>query len=158
MSVLDPIIQWMAHGRYNVTEPTYTDGEQAELQTTSNGRLKVEASFGASDGVKLWNNPGVATSERIVKNTSGKLYRILVSNPGVADAFLFVFNASARPSNGSTAEIVPPIKILAGADAEIGLDLDPYDATVGIYWGASSTHDDFTYDATATLKVATRYG
>lgn len=158
MSLLDPIIQWMAHGRFNTTEPTYTDGQQAELQTTSNGRLKVEASFGASEGTKLWNLPGVATSERVVKNTNGQLYRILVSNPGASAVFLFVFNSNARPSNGSTAEIVPPIAIAAGGDAEISLDLDPYDATVGIYWGASSTHDDFTYDAAATLKVATRYG
>lgn len=157
MSVLDSVFKWLAHARYNVTTPTYSDGDQAELQTTSSGRLKVDAVLGADDGAKLWSLSGAATSERIVKASSGKLFRVLASNPGASVAYLFLYNSATRPTNGSTAAIVPPIAIAAGSDATVDLQIDPYDCTVGIYWGASSTHDDFTYDNTATLLVSVRY-
>lgn len=154
MSVLDSIFDWLGHARYNATAPTAADGEQVELQCTKDGRLKVDI---ASTGATVWSSPGAATSERIVKASSGTIYRLMVSNSGGSDVFLFLCNASARPVDGSTAEIVPPLKIPAGGSGEIDFELRPYNATAGVYWGASSTHGTFTYSAGATLLVATEY-
>jgi hypothetical protein len=154
MSVLDSIFNYVGKLRYNVTPPTPVDGELVEWQADSTGRLRVDI---AATGSTLWSSPGAAVAEKIVKASNGKIYRLFISNPGASTAFVFLFNSAVRPTNGSVAEIVPPLQIPAGGSGEVDFELRPYDATVGIYWGASSTHGTFTYDSGATLLVATEY-
>lgn len=154
MSVLDSVFKWLGHARYNATAPTLTDGSQGELQCTKDGRLKVDI---ASTGATVWSSPGAATSERVVKASTGTIYRLMLTNTGASDVHVFLFNAAARPLNGSTAEIVPPLKLTPGGSGEIDFELRPFAASVGIYWGASSTAGTFTYDSGATILVATEY-
>lgn len=157
MAWLDTVFKFIGLARFNVVTPALTNGQTSEFQCDSSGRLLVNAQASNT----YWSDGGVATSERVVKNTAGRVHQIFGRNTGVTDRYVFVFNhnasgAGARPANGSTAHLFVPVKVKAGEAFSIDLDRSRAFAT-GLYWGASSTDATFTYDGTATFEIAAEY-
>jgi hypothetical protein len=154
MAWLDTVFKYVGLARYNSITPSLTNGAASEFQCDSEGRLLVNSQVATTS----WNDAGTPAAERVVKSASGKFYQMIVHNTGASTRWLFVFNATARPSNGSSGEMFTPIKVLAGEYASLTVDRDRARAfATGLYWGASSTDSTFTYDAAATFANATEY-
>lgn len=158
MSFLDSIFKYVGQLRYSTTEPSPTNGDLVEWRSDASGRLLVNIDPGGF----TWNPPGSPGPERVVKASNGKLRRMWATNTGGSGAWFFVFNHNDdgvdRPTNGSTAQIIPPVFVDAGKSVPVcDFGLQPFAATVGIYWGASSTAGSFTYASGATFSVATEY-
>jgi hypothetical protein len=152
MSWLDTVFKYIGYARYNTVTPALSSGQTSELQCDATGRLLVNNLTIDT----LWNDAGAAAAERIVKSSAGKVYQIFGRNTGVATKYFFLFNANARPSNGSTGELFVPLKVDAGQT--FVLTVERFRSfTTGLYWGVSSTDGTFTYDAAGAFCVATEY-
>ncbi len=156
MSWTDTIFKFLGRARYNTITPSAASGELVEAQCDANGRLLVSTQPINSN----WQDAGVATSERVVKASAGKIHQIFGRNTGGADKYIFIFNHNAgggsRPVDGSTAEIFVPIRVKAGEFFSIDV-VRPRAFSVGLYWAISSTDATFTYDATGTFVVTAEY-
>ena len=152
MSWLDTVFKFVGYARYNTITPSLTTGQTSEWQCDANGRLLVNQQ--ATNTV--WTDAAASKSELVVKNGSGKIYKLLVSNSGGSTRYLYLFNATARPSNGATGELFVPIPLTAGAFQQITFER-PRAFGTGLYWGVSSTHGTFTYDSGGTLLTSIEY-
>jgi hypothetical protein len=152
MAWLDTVFKFIGYARYNSVTPALSSGQASELQCDSAGRLLVNN----LNIDTLWNDAGAAASERVVKGGTGKVYQIFGRNTGASTKYIFLFNANARPANGSTGELFVPLRVEAGQT--FVLTVERFRAfTTGLYWGVSSTDATFTYDATGAFCVATEY-
>lgn len=152
MAWQDTIFKFLGLARYNATPPTLTNGATSELQVDSSGRLLVNP--GATS--TTWADGGAAAAEKQVKASAGKLWQIFGRNTGASTRWIFIFNATARPSNGSTAALFTPVRVAAGESFAIVLDRSRAFST-GLYWGISSTDATFTYDSGGTFVVSAEY-
>ena len=152
MSWTDTIFKFLGRARYNTITPNLANGDSCEAQCDANGRLLVNT--GALN--TLWSDGGISAAERSIKSAPGRLYQVFGRNVGGSDRYLFFYNATARPSNGSTAHIFTPIKIAAGESFTLYLDR-PRSFSVGLYWVISSSDGTLTFDAAATFQISAEY-
>lgn len=156
MSILDAIFRFVPYGRMNAVAPSPENGQLTELQINDRGQLRVTTDA----AITSWADAGVVAAEKVVKGTAGRVHQILGRNTGGSTVYVFFFNhASAggsRPANGVTTELFLPIKVDAGE--AFALELPRARAfSTGLYWGASSTDEDFTYASGATLAISVEY-
>ncbi len=149
---LDALFKQAPSALYETTEPSLAPNERHDLRCDDTGRLLVnQLAVGTT-----FHSPGVAAAEKTVKSSAGRLYMFAVTNAGGADVYVSAFDAAARPSNGSTSELAPPVKVPAGGTAWIELPR-PREFSAGLYIGASSTANAFTYSSGASLRIYAEY-
>lgn len=156
MAWIDTIFKFLGHARYNAITPSLTSGETVEAQCDERGRLLV-----STEPINTqWADSGVATAERVVKGSPGKLHMIFGRNVGSSDGYVFVFNHAAagagRPANGSAAYLFLPIKVGTGEGFSIELPR-ARGFSQGLYWGVSSTDSTFTFASSARFTISTEY-
>ena len=73
------------------------------------------ASLAANAGPHVGVSSASAEKSHVIMAATGTLYRALVTNTGVADAYLFVLDATSLPANGALpAAGTVPILVAAG--------------------------------------------
>lgn len=152
MAWTDTVFKFLAMARYNAVLPSLTNGASADFQCDASGRLLVNA--GAIN--TTWADGGASVAERQVKASAGRLWQIFGRNTGGSPLWIFIFNATARPANGSTAALFVPIRVAAGESFSVVLDRARAFST-GLYWGISSTDATFTYASGGTFVVSAEY-
>lgn len=156
MSFLDTVFNFLARGRYYATPQYHESGDLAELQTNRKGHLLVDPYGGSQSS---WQDTSAASSERVIKSTSGELFQAVFFNTGATDVFIFLFDHAAsgggRPSDGGV-PIFIPVRLPPGGERGISL-ARPRRFNAGLYWGASSTPDVFTHDSGALVMSAAEY-
>lgn len=55
----------LVSGQYNVSPPTYTDGQQTTIQTDANGRVLTATGSGGTDNVNLTELGGAAVTANV---------------------------------------------------------------------------------------------
>ena len=152
MAWLDTIFKFIGYARYNAITPNAANGEAVELQCGPDGRLLV-----STEPINTtWADGGAAAATKTVKAAAGKLHQVFGRNTGGSDRFIFFYNATAKPSDGSTAHIFVPVKVKAGEAFSIELPR-PRAFSVGLCWAASSTDNSLTYDAAGSFQVSAEY-
>lgn len=152
MSWPDTVFKFLSLARYTSITPTLAEGEAGELRLDSTGRLLVAP----QPTNTLWQDSGPSVAERVVKGSAGRLFQIFGRNTGGSVAYVFIFNATARPANGSTAHLFTPIKVAPGDHFSIELER-PRAFSQGLFWSSSSTDGAFTYASGASFAVTTEY-
>jgi hypothetical protein len=90
-----------------------------------------------------YNSGGaLASGGVIVSDGPARLYNLTVTNQGVADQFILLFDAPAVPANGAAA--VAGFKIAAGTTGRIDYGWRGKAFEQGICWSNSSTLPDLT--------------
>lgn len=157
---------------YNDTQPTYTDGQEATLQTDNRGNLRTREQYSpvAEDNTagvlsnlqkpvnsstyspSNFKDSGSVTKDS-VKASAGNVYSLRVTNENAAVRYFQLHNKASDPSAAETA--VRYWVIPAGSGTAPGiLQLDSsyfapsYHMTTGIAWAISTTATTFTDSAT----------
>jgi hypothetical protein len=160
MSWTDTVHKFLAHLSYNTTLPTYTDGQTAEAQSDSRGRLIV--SVGATSGAPptsvtagtTWvDTASMTPSYRglISASASSLLFAQFQSTYGIG-GYIQLHNLAAAGSlsSGVTVPTMVPIPIAAYGTVNIELPRGRYFST-GIVWSYSLTPYVYTTDSSATI-------
>ena len=105
MSWVDSVFTFLARARHNTVLPSYASGDQAELQTDSNGRLLTAIGGTSYDGTRLrvqtdpsgilwFAQQTAAAATTVVKASAGKVHQITATNAGAAAVALWVTDGS----------------------------------------------------------------
>lgn len=152
MAWTDTVFKMVPLLRRNTITPSIENGATSEFQCDAQGRLLVNTQSPNT----IWADGGSSAATKTVKGTSGRLYQIFGRNVGVSAAYIFIFDATTKPADGSLAEMFVPVKLEAGAAFSIDLPR-PRAFSNGLTWVASSTDESLTYASGATFVVAAEY-
>lgn len=141
------IFQWMGFTRYNTSAPVNTNGSTCELQSDVNGNLKVAVSTTAPLGTSFTTS-GTPGDGALMASGARTLYRLTCVNEGTAKLWLFVFDATTKPS-GTPASVCIPLPVFPSSVGELVYP-NGRKFNNGIYVALSSTYGVFT-DATGGL-------
>lgn len=152
MSWLDTIFKFTPLQRRNSITPNVQDGATCEAQCDAEGRILVSTESPNA----VWSDGAANASQRVVKNSSGKVYQVFGRNTAGAARYLFVYDAAVKPADGSTAHIFTPVKVEAGLAFSLTLPR-PRKLTNGLTWVVSTSDITLTYDASGAFQVAVEY-
>jgi hypothetical protein len=172
-------------GTFVTTQPTYTTGQQTDLQTTNRGEVLaalsvagVLASIKAASTAPLATDPALVvtispnlpvpttsfvnsaatTNATSVKASAGTVYNITASNTGAAAAFVKFYNKATAPTVGTDVPVFT-IAIPASGTVTIAPAMLGIRFSTGIALAITNlaADTDTTVIAAAQVKVATSY-
>lgn len=172
-------------GTFTTTLPTYTTGQQTDLQTTARGEvLAAISAAGNTAAVKPASTAPVATDLALVvgispnlpvatssfvtsaattnatsiKASAGTVYSITCSNTGAAAAFVKFYNLAAAPTVGTSVPVFT-LSIPASGTVTVPVGLVGIRFTTGIALAITNlaADTDTTAVVAAQVKVATSY-
>jgi hypothetical protein len=162
MAWTDTVHKFLAHLTHNTTLPTYTDGQTAEAQSDSRGRLIVSVgatSVPTSGTVSTtWYDCITATHKAtIVGSAKSLLFAQFQSTYGVA-GWIQIHNLAAHTSLSTGVTVPTMVSIPIAANGTVSIDL-PRGRTMsnGLVWAFSSTPSVWTQDAAATVMASVEY-
>ena len=105
MAWSDSVFKFLSLARHNTVLPSYASGDQAELQTDSNGRLLTAIGGTSYDGTRLrvqtdpsgvlWYAQQTApAATTVVKASAGKVHQITATNDGAGPVIMWVTDGS----------------------------------------------------------------
>lgn len=160
-------------GKYNLTRPTYTDGQRGDAQLTSSGGLitspdKLYGEDPTNDLLAIHLKPIAASgyqpssykdfgtvTKANIKNTPGNVYALRITNINAAVRYFQLHNKASAP----VATEVPQLSFMipagtATAPAILEIDMSWFalyeNFSLGIGWAISTTRGTFTDSATAS--------
>lgn len=113
-------------GKYNLTPPTFSDGQRADAQVDANGNIKVaEATLGAGEDLSFTNDSvkGVTRVEQHYAGTNINSNTTTTVKSGAG--FLHLININKKGATGNTATLYDSI---TGAGTVLGV-IDTTDKT-----------------------------
>lgn len=162
MSWTDTVHKFLAHLTYNATLPTYTDGQTAEAQSDSRGRLIVSVGAAtvptSTTAGTTWSDTLAADDKgTIVGSAKSLLFAQFQSTHG-SPGWIQLFNLAAHASLSSGVTVPTMVPIPIAANGTVNIDLPRGRAfSAGIVWAFSSTPLVYTADAAATIVVSAEY-
>lgn len=161
MAWTDTVHKFLGHGKYNATLPTYSDGQTAEAQCDSRGRVLVTLASDASApptstsaGTTWGKTTGLTATHReliTATDSKGLLYLRLRSTYASAGYIqLHDLNAVADLVSATSVPIGPSFDIASNGTVEIEYPRARM-FTSGIVWAFSTTPNVYTQDASATV-------
>jgi hypothetical protein len=156
----DLVHKFLGHGKYNATLPTYNDGQAAEVQTDSRGRIiTVSATPTNSTVGTTWSDEISAGAQaKLVTATANKSFvGGFWTNTEPVSGYVMLFNLASTGSlsSGVTEPFMAPIPIAANGFVAVSLPRARVFST-GIVWAISSTPDVYT-SSTAAAVASVEY-
>lgn len=137
----------LAGGVHNTTLPTVTDGKLGPFQLDERGRLIVRVDSTVDAPAVTGATSAAYESSRVASAAAATLYRVNVSSKAAAAGFIFIWNRSALPVDGTLPDFPPiPIAIGNAGGSFVSVDLSgaPRTHSTGIVVAFSSTAATFT--------------
>lgn len=158
----DLVHKFLGHAKYNATLPTYTDGQTAEMQADSRGRLRtvLESITGVATSTTAgttWVDSYTADDSGTISASPKALLGAYFTSTYAASGFIQLHNLAAHGSLSSGAT-VPLFSIPIDANGFAAIDLPRGRAfSTGIVWAFSSTANVYTAVAAATVVGSAEY-